>query len=152
MYEKQLLNRRHPVKETPPELATYKFRRDSYWARFYFWCYHSFPRDLCTYFWQSTVMVLWSLSAVIGGSAVLFGGSALLGVIVYYIYLFIPAIPAIARRIPALMVGASSFWVSCLTVIILLGFLIFFRSSLWWMMRARWRAFKEKTCPLIRFE
>lgn len=154
----------------PTGLATHTFRRDSLWAKFYFYFYKSFPRDLCTYFWQSVVL---GISSVVGAITVLlclFLAATLLAMFVVGIFRLALGAPSFLMGI--LVFGATVWKVLTVvtvkfsssaynqpivlqvlgSLIIFFLLILFFRSSAWKITRLRWKAFKEKNCPLIRFE
>ncbi|MDO8471514.1 MAG: hypothetical protein Q7S49_02815 [bacterium] len=162
------------IPAVPAGLATHTFRRDSLWAKFYFWFYKDFPRDLCTYFYRNVVLIIFSVTMVIGCLFTLFLVVTLLALIVVGIFKLILAIPAfvvatLAATWKILIILATEVGrdaasqpftnqeireIAGLVLFLFLFFLavLFFRSTAWKITRLRWKAFKEKNCPLIRFE
>ena len=71
----KLLNDSSSPEKNPPEVpdghGVWTVYKDAFWVRYYHWVYQIYPRDICSYFWRSVMMVVASAISIVSAPFVL---------------------------------------------------------------------------------
>jgi len=143
-------------REIPEGAVAWTVQRNSWWVSYYYWFWNTYPRDVCSYFWQSIIMPFMTILGMI----------ALLGFILPVLRLIygilFEAIPWLISHLPEAGMWVVEIFVSAsslpLTYYIIGGiaavvlFILFFFSRPGKFLLVWLRAKKEKVCPLIRVQ
>ena len=154
--------------EVPDGPNVWTVYKNALWIRYYYWVYGVYPRDICSYFWKSlmilgasilsiifipmvlVVLISFACWAVVGMASTLWliivGSPEFIKLLLQGItWLFFgivdgaPYVISFSLTYKVIGVGGS---IACL--------ILFFRSNAWKVMRLWMKAKKERFCPRIR--
>ena len=160
--------RKVEIHEVPEGVAAWTVSRANLWVKFYysFWC--SYPHDICSYFWKSVLLVVLSVVGSLAAGSVLICAANLLFWIFYATYLLLKIlIVETPTGISAMPAALTATWEWLIMLVIPLKYWImvgsffaticivrfshrFFHSNSWKVTCLRIKAWKERTCYLIR--
>lgn len=151
---------RGKVEVTIPEGASaWTIHKSNPWVKFYYIYWSTYPRDICTYFWKSLLLLIFSLIIIVSLCVISAGAISILCWFGYGIWRLLPLVAEVIFSIPFLsvfigngVISLATYWIGYLvagSTALLIMIVLFLRSNTGRVIRLRIKAWKRGVCPLI---